>query len=185
MKKSNSFITILLVCALLCGCFGHDIGKAYRIKSDSQNGCLKLELYSQDSVVVCSFSNDSIADGGYITFKRLLRDEFPIVVYYVAPDSIFITEGNIIDFKSQGFNIFNVEEVFEPGKEHETYTITDQGKTLECRYPTYYIINTPTDTLKVERVSFIHNFTYYIEIHNYDITVRNVNMDVMEKNNTK
>ncbi|MDE7376368.1 MAG: hypothetical protein K2N16_05935, partial [Muribaculaceae bacterium] len=75
---------------------------------------------------------------------------------------------------------FNVEEVIEPSMDRETYTITLYGQTRERTYPTYYIISTPTDTLRAERVSFIHDFTYRIEIHNVDISVWNADWEVMK-----
>ncbi|MDE7377162.1 MAG: hypothetical protein K2N16_09980, partial [Muribaculaceae bacterium] len=82
----------------------------YHIEPDSNNGGLTVDVNLHDNLVMCSFLNASITNGSYITFKRLLRDEFPIAINYVAPDSILITSVNVMDFKSQGFNIFNVEE---------------------------------------------------------------------------
>ena len=152
----------------------------YHIEPYSHNGGLTVDVNLHDNLVMCSFLNDSITNGSYITFKRLLRDEFPIVIYYVAPDSIFILDSNVKEVKSQGFNIFNVEEVFELSKEYETYTITECGETYDRPYPTYYIISTSTDTLRAERVSFIHDFTYRIEIHNVDISVWNADWEVMK-----
>lgn len=154
---------LLIVCAIFSSCYHH---YEYHIEPYSHNGGLTIDVNLYGQSVMCSFSNDSITDGGYITFKALHRDASPIKGYFVAPDSIFILDSYVEKVKSQGFNIYMVRGVRERGD-----TSFEMCLKRNRYYPTYYEVVNNNDTLKMRRVSFIEKYTYKFFIYNDEISV--------------
>lgn len=166
------FFIVMLVLASLLG-YASQSHKVYEIQPEAPYGGLTVEVDWHRPNSVCSFSNDSIQDGGCFTY-RFMRDAMPIEVYYVEPDSLFIIDDYITGYKSNGFNVYSVREVYEPSNERENYTVDCEdetyaiakvGETYIKTYPIYYIVDSENDTCKVKRPSFIHNFTYRIIVY--------------------
>lgn len=152
-------------------------GNDYVIGRGNTDERLIIEIEKVDSMMVCSFSTDSIQNGGYITFVQRPRDVIPVVVYYVAPDSIFYLNENITESQSQGLNIISVDEPDNITVERQIVkTPTSTGYTIDTLYTmnmptdTLYTLITPTDTLHVESPSFFTQHTYCIHIYNDEIT---------------
>lgn len=162
-KNIQHLALLLIVCAIFSSCYHH---YEYHIDPSSHNGGLIVDVNLHGNLVVCSFSNDSIADGGYITFRSMPRDGLDIEVYFVAPDSIFILDSNVEKVKSQGFNIYMVRGVTERGD-----TSFEMCWKRNRYYPTYYEVVNNNDTLKMRRVSFIEKYTYNFFIYNDEISV--------------
>ena len=172
-------VAFLTVTVVLFGAFMYFLGyvdqshEVHEIQPEAPYGGLTIDVDWHRPNSVCSFSNDSIQDGGCFTYK-FMRDAMSIEMYYVEPDSMFILDDYITGFKSNGFNVYSVRKVYEPRNESETdtvdgedetYAISKVGEKYIKTYPTYYIVDSENDTCKVKRPSFMHNFTYRITVY--------------------
>lgn len=175
MTHSLQLLALVLLSTIFISCLR---GNDYVIDYGNTDERLIIEIEKVDSMMVCSFSTDSIKDGGRITFVKRPRDVIPVVVYYVAPDSIFYLNDNIIESQSQGLNIIAVDKPDNITVERDIVkTQTSTGYSIDTLYTlkmptdTLYTLITPTDTLHVESPSFFTERTYCVHIYNDEIYV--------------
>lgn len=191
VKLSYSQLTLAACVLLLAGsssCLrvAHAV---HHVRADSMYGGLTLTIDWEDSVYVCAFSNDRFPNGGEITYKSTYywRDGYPVRVYYVAPDSIFILNdgwyNKCLSSKSKGINIVTIDRI----QEHDTVPVHWEEDGVE---KTSYILMKSTDSLlitypngvKLTRVYpdslpksigdlLIDHYTYYIKIYNSEIYI--------------
>ena len=200
MQKFISILTLPILCSLISSCnYIFKLDKEYHIDSDRSDGGLTLDIDWLETKIICSFSNDSIPEGGYITYNKTPDfDGSPVRVYYVAPDSIFIItdikydSNKITSSESSGFNIITIDRETErvvalPNAINNIFTVTyPNGDKTIYTYPDSLTDNFQSDNF-IRKLSFpfINNYTYDIEIFNNEIFVYDSDGKEIKRNRIK